>query len=107
MQLPNQEFQMVLQAQYSNVFEKIVGFEALIRWTNPKYAAESPLKFIKMAEHNNMIVDIGRIALHETFTIAKELEPYNIHISLNISPVQMPSSGFCERNYCRFLNNMN
>ena len=92
--ITNQEFQMALQAQYSNTEEKIIGFEALIRWTNPKYSSESPLKFIKMAEKNNMIVDIGRIALHETFMIAKELEPYNIHISLNVSPVQMLQAGF-------------
>ena len=92
--ITNQEFQMALQAQYNNDLERIVGFEALIRWTNPKYASESPLKFIQMAEKNNMIVDIGRIALHETFMIAKELEPYNVHISLNISPVQMLQAGF-------------
>ncbi|BCR36250.1 putative bifunctional diguanylate cyclase/phosphodiesterase [Mariniplasma anaerobium] len=92
--ITNQEFQMALQAQYSNVEERIIGFEALIRWTNPKYSAESPLKFIQMAEHNNMIVDIGRIALHETFLIAKELEPYNVHISINVSPVQMLQAGF-------------
>ena len=92
--ITNHEFQMALQAQYNNDLERIVGFEALIRWTNPKYASESPLKFIQMAEKNNMIVDIGRIALHETFMIAKELEPYNVHISLNISPVQMLQAGF-------------
>lgn len=92
--ITNQEFQMALQPQYSNVEERIIGFEALIRWTNPKYSAESPLKFIQMAEHNNMIVDIGRIALHETFMIAKELEPYNVHISINVSPVQMLQAGF-------------
>ena len=92
--IKNQEFYMVLQPQYHNLEEKIVGFEALIRWNNPKYASESPLKFIQMAEKNNMIVDIGRIALHETFQIAKELEPYNIHISLNISPVQLLQAGF-------------
>ncbi len=88
------EFKMVLQAQLNNQTNKIVGFEALIRWTNPSYGNESPLKFIKMAEQNGMIIDIGRIALHETFTIAKEMEPYNITISLNISPVQMLQAGF-------------
>ncbi|MCD4827025.1 MAG: bifunctional diguanylate cyclase/phosphodiesterase [Acholeplasmataceae bacterium] len=92
--ITNQEFQMALQAQYSNVEERIIGFEALIRWTNPKYSAESPLKFIQMAEKNNMIVDIGKIALHETFLIAKELEPYDVHISINVSPVQMLQAGF-------------
>lgn len=90
----NNEFKMVLQAQYDNELEKIVGFEALIRWKNPKYASESPLKFIQLAEKNNMIIDIGRIALHETFQIAKELEQYDIHISINISPVQILQSGF-------------
>ncbi len=88
------EFKMVLQPQLNNNSNKIVGFEALIRWTNKSYENESPLKFIKMAEQNGMIIDIGRIALHETFTIAKEMEPYNVVISINISPVQMLQAGF-------------
>ncbi|MBN2300475.1 MAG: GGDEF domain-containing protein [Acholeplasmataceae bacterium] len=92
--IKNQEFVMALQPQYNNQLERITGFEALIRWTNPKYANESPLKFIQMAEKNNMIIDIGRIALHETFMIAKEMEPLNVHISINISPVQILQAGF-------------
>jgi len=92
--IKNQEFLMALQPQYNNALEKITGFEALIRWTNPKYANESPLKFIQMAERNNMIIDIGRIALHETFMIAKEMEQYDVHISINISPVQILQAGF-------------
>lgn len=92
--IKNNEFYMALQPQYDNQKEKITGFEALIRWNNPKYASESPLKFIEMAERNNMIIDIGRIALHETFLIAKELERYDIHISMNISPVQLLQAGF-------------
>jgi len=92
--IKNQEFMMALQPQYNNALERITGFEALIRWTNPKYASESPLKFIEMAEKNNMIIDIGRIALHETFMIAKEMEQYGVRISINISPVQILQAGF-------------
>jgi len=92
--IKQQEFRMALQPQFDNENEKIVGFEALIRWNNPKYLSESPLKFIQMAERNNMIIDIGRIALHETFQIAKEFEKYDVHISVNISPVQMLQAGF-------------
>jgi EAL domain-containing protein (putative c-di-GMP-specific phosphodiesterase class I) len=92
--IKNQEFYMVFQPQYNNQEERITGFEALIRWKNPKYASESPLKFIQMAEKNNMIIDIGRIALHETFMIAKEMEKYNTHISINVSPVQLLQAGF-------------
>ena len=85
---------MHLQPQYHNLENKIVGFEALIRWKNPKYSKESPQKFIELAERNNMIIEIGRIALHETFTIAKEFEDYDIDISINISPVQLLQAGF-------------
>ncbi|MFU8792884.1 MAG: putative bifunctional diguanylate cyclase/phosphodiesterase [Acholeplasmataceae bacterium] len=88
------EFEMHLQPQYHNLENKIVGFEALIRWKNPKYSKESPQKFIELAERNNMIIEIGRIALHETFTIAKEFEDYDIDISINISPVQLLQAGF-------------
>jgi EAL domain-containing protein (putative c-di-GMP-specific phosphodiesterase class I)/GGDEF domain-containing protein len=88
------EFKMVFQPQYHNGQGRITGFEALIRWTNPRYMSESPLKFIRMAEQNSMIIDIGRIALHETFLAAKELEPFDVEISLNISPVQMLQAGF-------------
>ena len=92
--IKQQEFRMALQPQFDNENERIVGFEALIRWNNPKYLSESPLRFIQMAERNNMIIDIGRIALHETFQIAKEFEKYDVHISVNISPVQMLQAGF-------------
>ena len=92
--ISDQEFKMVFQPQYHNTLEKIIGFEALIRWNNPRYANESPLKFIRMAEQNSMIIDIGRIALHETFLAAKELEIYGVQVSLNISPVQMLQAGF-------------
>ena len=92
--ISSQEFMMKFQPQYNNDKNRIVGFEALIRWTNPRYLNESPLKFIQMAERNSMIIDIGRIALHETFLVAKTLEPYDVEISLNISPVQMLQAGF-------------
>jgi len=92
--IKNNEFMMKFQPQYHNGLGRIVGFEALIRWTNPRYMNESPLKFIELAEKNSMIIDIGRIALHETFMAAKALEAYNVEISINVSPVQMLQAGF-------------
>ena len=46
----NNEFKLFYQPQYDVKSKKIIGFEALIRWANPKYIGESPLKFIEMAE---------------------------------------------------------
>lgn len=88
------EFVMYLQPQYHIESERVVGFEALVRWDNPKYKLDSPSEFIEIAENNNMIIDIGRIVMNETFKLAKELESYDIKISMNVSPVQILQAGF-------------
>ncbi|MDD3107302.1 MAG: GGDEF domain-containing phosphodiesterase, partial [Bacilli bacterium] len=88
------EFVMYLQPQFDNSEGRIVGFESLIRWNNPKYLLESPAHFIELAEQNNLIIEIGKFVILDTFRIAKELEQYNVHISINISPVQLLQAGF-------------
>lgn len=88
------EFVMYLQPQFDNIEGRIVGFESLIRWNNPKYLLESPAHFIELAEQNNLIIEIGKFVILDTFRMAKELEQYNIHISINISPVQLLQAGF-------------
>ncbi|MFP4177937.1 MAG: putative bifunctional diguanylate cyclase/phosphodiesterase [Acholeplasmataceae bacterium] len=90
----NNEFMMFFQPQFNHSKQRIVGFEALIRWDHPRYINESPLQFIKLAEKNNMIIDIGKIALNETFRLAKEFEPFDVQISINVSPVQVMQIGF-------------
>ena len=88
------EFVMYLQPQVNNQTNKVVGFEALLRWNNPKYSFDSPATFIEIAERNNLIIDLGRYIIEETFSIAKRLEPYNVTLSINISPVQIIQTGF-------------
>lgn len=92
--IKNQEFMMYLQPQYDNEEEKIVGFEALIRWNHPKYLLESPGHFIELAEKNGLIIELSKFIIDETFRILKSLEKYHIHISLNVSPVQILQAGF-------------
>ncbi|CCV65972.1 Diguanylate cyclase/phosphodiesterase [Paracholeplasma brassicae] len=92
--IEKEEFVMFLQPQYSTVSDRIVGFEALIRWDNKKYLSTSPEEYISLAESNNLIIDIGRQIMHQTFKMAKALESYDINISMNISPVQMLQAGF-------------
>ena len=90
----NREFIMFFQPQYNTRIGKIVGFEALIRWSNPKYLHEQVENYIKMAERNGLIMDIGRIVIEETFKFAKAIEDSGIHISMNVSPAQLLHSGF-------------
>ena len=92
--LKNDEFEMYLQPQFDIVNKKIAGFESLIRWNNPKYKGKSPQAFIELAEQRGHMLDIGRFVIKESFKLAKKLEPYNVSISINVSPVQLLQVGF-------------
>lgn len=94
--IKNHEFEMYLQPQFDIVNNKIVSFEALIRWLNPKYKTKSPQVFIELAEQRGYMLDIGRFVISETFKIAKKLEKYKIKVSINVSPVQLIQVGFAQ-----------
>jgi len=88
------EFVMYYQPQYELNQERVCGFEALLRWNNPKYATISPEVYIKMAEKNGFIIDVGNFINADVFKTAKEMEQYDIHISVNVSPAQIVQAGF-------------
>ena len=92
--LKNDEFEMYLQPQFDIANKRIVGFESLIRWNNPKYKSKSPQAFIELAEQRGHMLDIGRFVIKESFKLAKKLEPYNVSVSINVSPVQILQVGF-------------
>ncbi len=95
--LQENEFRMYLQPQYDVVANRIDGFEALIRWVNPKYIDKSPQTFIELAEQRGYMLDIGRYVIKETFRLAKMLEPYDVHVSMNVSPIQLLQVGFVQQ----------
>lgn len=92
--LRDNEFRIHLQPQYNIIKNQVVGFEALIRWANPKYKDKSPQAFIELAEQRGYMLDIGRFVFKECFRLAKEMEAYNVHISMNVSPIQILQVGF-------------
>lgn len=94
--LINSEFKMYLQPQFDIMNNRVDGFEALIRWMNPKYSKQSPQAFIELAEERGHMLDIGRFVISESFKLAKKLEPYNVHVSVNVSPVQLLQTGFVQ-----------
>lgn len=88
------EFVMFYQPQYEINQERICGFEALLRWNNPKYASISPQVYIELAEKNGFIIDVGNFITRDVLKTAKEMEQYDIHISVNVSPAQIVQAGF-------------
>jgi len=67
--------------------EKIVGFEALMRWNHPKRGFISPEKFVPIAEDAGLIDQMGQWALR---TACEDLArwPESIRCAVNVSPLQ-------------------
>jgi diguanylate cyclase (GGDEF)-like protein len=66
---------------------RIIGFEALARWTHPKLGEVSPATFIPLAEENGTILKLGEFVLREACGEAARWTP-PLKLSVNLSPVQ-------------------
>jgi diguanylate cyclase (GGDEF)-like protein/PAS domain S-box-containing protein len=99
--LVNNEFRLHLQPQIALVDGqyKVVGAEALIRWTTGDGIVFTPDKFIPLAERNGMIIPIGDWVLEEIFSIDKDLKAAGIELDLaiNVSSKQFDSGDFVEK----------
>lgn len=97
--LQNKEFYLVFQPLYCLHENKIIGFEALLRWRSPDLGIVSPAQFIPLAEEIGLIIPLGEWVLKTACATFKKLqEVYNldIHISVNISPVQIKDKNFLD-----------
>ncbi|MEM5364836.1 EAL domain-containing protein [Paraburkholderia azotifigens] len=66
------------------------GFEALVRWNDPKRGSVGPAVFVPIAEENGFISEIGEWVLEQACRQTKTwaLEHPGIVVSVNVSPVQ-------------------
>ena len=86
------EYQPVVNASDDHT---LLGFEALVRWNNPKFGNVSPAKFIPVAEDARLIVDIGEWVLRKACKDAMQW-PETTNIAVNISVDQLTSPAFVE-----------
>ena len=96
--LERDEFHVVYQPQYSIDADRIIGFEALMRWTRDG-SIVSPMDFIPLLETTGQIIEVGQWILDqacqqlETWTAAG----YRTRVAVNISPVQFRDTKFIDR----------
>ncbi len=78
---------------------RLIGFEALLRWNHPARGNVPPGSFIRLAEETNMIVPIGWWSIHEAcrqFDVWR-LQDTDLTINVNISPMHLQQPDFAER----------
>ncbi|MCX4196616.1 EAL domain-containing protein [Methylobacterium organophilum] len=84
------EMYLAFQPVIALVDDRIIGYEALIRWDHPKLGAVSPARFIPLAEETGQIIPIGAWVLQEACRQAARL-PNDVYVAVNVSPVQFRS----------------
>lgn len=85
--LPADDFSLHYQPILDLASDKVVAFEALIRWNHPDRGLVGPSDFIPIAEDTGLIVPIGQWALKRACREAVRW-PDNLDVAVNLSPVQ-------------------
>jgi len=99
--LEKREFVLHYQPQINNKTGQLIGFEALIRWQHPTLGQIPPDKFIKLAEENGLITQIGEWVIDEACTQNKKWQDAGmspVKMSVNLSTQQ-----FLTRNLITYM----
>lgn len=93
----DEQFFLLFQPQYYANEKKLRGFEALVRWREPKLGLVSPVQFISISEENGLINEIGHWILTtacKEYNKLSKLTDEKISMSINISAMQLMQLDF-------------
>jgi len=93
----NEEFQLYYQPQVSIEDERIIGFEALMRWQRNDGKFISPGEFIPIAEETGFIIPIGYWVMENAMAQLsqwKKKTKKHLRIAINVSVRQLKDNSF-------------
>jgi diguanylate cyclase (GGDEF)-like protein/PAS domain S-box-containing protein len=79
---------------------RLVSFEALARWNDPRHGAVPPLAFIEVAEASDLIVELGECVFRN---VARQIAAWQraglkpVPVAVNVSAKQLKRSNLPER----------
>lgn len=97
--LERSELQLHYQPEVCLGSGRVLGFEALLRWTDAELGTVSPAEFVPVAEDSGLIVPIGEWALD---TACREVQRWRAagfggFVAVNLSALQFRRRDFCAR----------
>ncbi len=98
--LRESQFELYFQPQLDLCQQRVVGYEALIRWNHPEKGVLRPDSFIQIAEETGIIEPLGEWILTETCLKLKQLREAgidNIRMSVNVSAKQFTAGNLQEK----------
>jgi len=75
--------------------EKMMGVEALCRWTHPTRGDISPAEFIALAEHSGCIIELGAFVLRQACLDGNAWP--QLSLAVNVSPLQFRRAEFVDQ----------
>jgi len=97
--LATDQLHLVYQPQVSLETGRVLGVEALARWTSPELGEVEPDEFIRVAENSRLIFRLGDWVLNEACRQMAKWETAGASpasITVNVSPVQFTAPGFVD-----------
>ncbi|MFD2111444.1 EAL domain-containing protein [Thiorhodococcus fuscus] len=96
--LVEQRFRLFYQPQVDLYSGRLVGAEALVRWTDPNLGVMAPSDFISIAEETGFIVALGGWVLREAIRQGElwQAQGVDLTMSVNVSAAQFHQMNFVE-----------
>jgi len=92
--IQNEEIRAAYQPIVNAAGDTIVGVEALARWTHAVHGEIPPSRFIPIAEHSGLIVELGEYMLRRACSEARDWP--KLTVAVNVSPLQFRRSDFVD-----------
>ena len=96
------ELTVAYQPVFSLSHGRVLGCEALARWTHPRRGKVSPAEFCAVAEQSDLILELGDFVLEQALLDIRHWPPATGSsppptVAVNVSLRQLLSTGFTER----------
>lgn len=92
--IENDGLKLLYQPIVNKSGEKLLGVEALCRWTHPTRGEIPPSEFIAVAEHSGLIIGLGAWVLERACTDGKAWP--GLMVAVNVSPLQFRRTDFAD-----------
>ncbi len=89
-----EQLRLLYQPIVNGSGDKILAVEALARWCHPTRGDIEPSRFIPIAEHSGLIIELGEWVLRRACSEAKAWP--GLAVSVNVSPLQFRRPDFVE-----------
>lgn len=86
------EFILYYQPRVNALSGELCGLEALVRWNHPERGLVGPQDFLRLAEDNRLLPQLGELIIHNVFSQVAQWHVQElpvVPVSINVSPCQL------------------